>query len=114
MVHGMKTAREWKEHFAREQSATGMKGLHACLERAMEVELPEGGALVFPHTRLGRAPGTRWERGTDPSGRGARFDGLRPGDGGLTNDGLTGVQFNVKATQADVSRVDLRLIRFAT
>ena len=48
----MKTARDWKDYYAREREALGKEGLHACLERAMEVEMPEGGALVFPHTRL--------------------------------------------------------------
>ena len=48
----MKTARDWKEYYARERETLGLEGLHALLERAMEVEMPEGGALVFPHTRL--------------------------------------------------------------
>ena len=48
----MKTARDWKEYYARERETLGLEGLHALLGRAMEVEMPEGGALVFPHTRL--------------------------------------------------------------
>lgn len=48
----MKTARDWKEYYARERETLRLEGLHALLGRAMEVEMPEGGALVFPHTRL--------------------------------------------------------------
>ena len=48
----MKTARDWKDYYARERETLGPQGLHALLKRAMTVELPVGGALVFPHTRL--------------------------------------------------------------
>ena len=48
----MKTARDWKDYYAREREALGLEGLHARLARAMRVEMPEGGALIFPHTRL--------------------------------------------------------------
>ena len=48
----MKTARDWKEYYARERTALGTQGLHGCLARATNVEWPVGGALVFPHTRL--------------------------------------------------------------
>lgn len=48
----MNTAREWKLYYARERAALGEAGLRALLDAAPEVDLPPGGALVFPHTRL--------------------------------------------------------------
>ena len=51
----MKSAREWKEYYARERADLGESGLAACLDRADRarmIELPKRGALVFPHTRL--------------------------------------------------------------
>ena len=54
----MKTARAWKEHYARERGALGEEGLLARLEHAegwvdpLLAALAHGGALVFPHTRL--------------------------------------------------------------
>jgi hypothetical protein len=39
----------WKEFYARERAALD---LDALLDSAPEIEFPEGGALVFPHTRL--------------------------------------------------------------
>ena len=48
----MKSAREWKEFYARERVELGEAGLIALLDRARVVEAPERGALVFPHTRL--------------------------------------------------------------
>lgn len=48
----MKTAAEWKVFYARERAALGEVGLRERLERAPELELPAGGALVIPHTRM--------------------------------------------------------------
>ena len=58
----MKTARAWKEYYAREREALGKAGLQACLERAQTLvqslpsewpwQHPPGGAIIFPHTRL--------------------------------------------------------------
>jgi hypothetical protein len=39
----------WKEFYARERATLD---LDALLDSAPEIEFPEGGALVFPHTRL--------------------------------------------------------------
>jgi hypothetical protein len=39
----------WREFYARERAALD---LDALLDSAPEIEFPEGGALVFPHTRL--------------------------------------------------------------
>jgi hypothetical protein len=39
----------WKEFYAREREGLDQDAL---LDRAPEIEFPEGGALVFPHTRL--------------------------------------------------------------
>jgi len=46
------TPREWKTFYARERSELGDAGLAALFDRAIEVEVPARGALVFPHTRL--------------------------------------------------------------
>jgi hypothetical protein len=43
---------DWKAYYARERERLGRAGLERLLERAPRVELPERGALVFPHTRL--------------------------------------------------------------
>lgn len=48
----MKTAAEWKVFYAQERAALGEVGLSERLEQAPEVDLPDGGALVFPHTRM--------------------------------------------------------------
>ena len=54
----MKSARDWKEYYARERSALGEAGLLARLDHAegwvdaLLAALGHGGALVFPHTRL--------------------------------------------------------------
>jgi hypothetical protein len=48
----VKSAREWKEFYARERVQLGEAGLLALLDRARAVEVPKRGALVFPHTRL--------------------------------------------------------------
>ena len=54
----MKTARAWKDYYARERAALGGEGLCARLEQAegwvdpLRAALAHGGALVFPHTRL--------------------------------------------------------------
>ena len=52
----MKTARAWKDFYARERARLGAAGLDACLDRAAALGLPEGlrgaDAVVFPHTRL--------------------------------------------------------------
>jgi hypothetical protein len=47
-----KTPRDWKAFYAREREELGEDGLARLLERAPRVDLPPGGALVFPHTRL--------------------------------------------------------------
>lgn len=52
----MKTPRLWKDHYREEREALGDAGLAALVERAVEVALPEHGALIFPHTHL-RASG---------------------------------------------------------
>jgi hypothetical protein len=48
----MKTARAWKDFYARERAALGELGLLELLDDAPAVALPRRGALVFPHTRL--------------------------------------------------------------
>lgn len=48
----MKTAAQWKKFYAEERAALGPMGLAERLDRALQVDLPPGGALVFPHTRL--------------------------------------------------------------
>ena len=52
----MKTARDWKEFYARERERLGTPGLEACLDRADALGLParlrSADAVVFPHTRL--------------------------------------------------------------
>jgi hypothetical protein len=48
----LKTAADWKQFYAGERAALGDTGIGERLERAPHVELPEEGALVFPHTRL--------------------------------------------------------------
>lgn len=48
----VKTARAWRSYYAAERARLGEAGLLALLARAPAVELPPGGALVFPHTRL--------------------------------------------------------------
>lgn len=48
----MKTAADWKQFYAAERAALGEKGIGERLGAALYVEMPEGGALVFPHTRL--------------------------------------------------------------
>jgi hypothetical protein len=48
----VKSAREWKEFYARERADLGERGMAALLDRARDVEIPAKGALVFPHTRL--------------------------------------------------------------
>lgn len=47
-----KTAAQWKTFYAHERARLGEVGLAERLDRAPEVELPPGGALVFPHTML--------------------------------------------------------------
>ena len=46
------TAPEWKRFYAAERAELGRAGLEALLHGAPGVELPPGGALIFPHTRL--------------------------------------------------------------
>ena len=51
----VKSAREWKEYYARERAELGEAGLFALLDRAdaaRSTAIPKRGALVFPHTRL--------------------------------------------------------------
>jgi len=47
-----KKAIEWKTFYAHEREKLGEVGIAERLDRAPEVTLPEGGALVFPHTML--------------------------------------------------------------
>lgn len=47
-----RTALEWKRFYAAERTALGVEGLLRLVDEAPECELPPGGALVFPHTRL--------------------------------------------------------------
>jgi hypothetical protein len=46
------TPREWKAFYARERAELGDAGLAALFDRAIDVELPKRGAIVYPHTRL--------------------------------------------------------------
>jgi hypothetical protein len=48
----VKSSSEWKAYYAQERAELGQAGLLALLDRAPAVDLPEDGALVFPHTRL--------------------------------------------------------------
>ncbi len=48
----MKTAADWKQFYAGERAALGDTGIAERLERALYIEMPEHGVLVFPHTRL--------------------------------------------------------------
>lgn len=48
----MPTAAWWKRFYARERASLD---LDALLDRAPAIDFPEGGALVFPHTRLARS-----------------------------------------------------------
>src|SRR5207302_1626954 len=48
----VKTAREWKDHYARERASLGPAGLDALLDRAAAVALDARDAWVFPHTSL--------------------------------------------------------------
>jgi hypothetical protein len=48
----VKTAAQWKAFYDAEREALGERGLRERLERATDVGLPAGGALVFPHTRM--------------------------------------------------------------
>ena len=52
MTATVKLAREWRELYAKERAALGEAGMFALLDRAPPVDLPQGGALVFPHTHL--------------------------------------------------------------
>ncbi len=47
-----KKAIEWKTFYAHEREKLGEVGIAERLDRAPEVTLPEGGALIFPHTML--------------------------------------------------------------
>jgi hypothetical protein len=47
-----KKALEWKTFYAHEREKLGEVGIGERLDRAPEVTLPKGGALVFPHTML--------------------------------------------------------------
>ncbi len=47
-----KKAAEWKTFYAREREKLGDVGIAERLDRAPEVTLPAGGALVFPHTMM--------------------------------------------------------------
>src|SRR5579859_5225892 len=48
---GPKTARAWKEYYSKERREIGDIGLRALFDRAPHIDLPPGGALVFPHTK---------------------------------------------------------------
>ena len=50
----VKSAREWKEFYARERAELGERGMSALLDRARDLDVPAPGkgALLFPHTRL--------------------------------------------------------------
>lgn len=48
----IKLARTWKVLCAAERAALGERGMGALLDRAPEITLHAGGALVFPHTYL--------------------------------------------------------------
>ena len=48
----MMTARAWKAFYAAERARLGEAWLLDLIARAPEVALPDGGALVVPHTRL--------------------------------------------------------------
>lgn len=50
----MKTAVQWKAFYAEERTRLGEVGLAELLDRAPELEVSPGGALIFPHTRLSR------------------------------------------------------------
>ncbi|HEY1691346.1 MAG TPA: hypothetical protein VGG39_04250 [Polyangiaceae bacterium] len=50
----MKSAAEWKAFYAGERAALGEVGLRERLDAAPSVDLPAGGALVFPHTMMAR------------------------------------------------------------
>ncbi|HEX8793872.1 MAG TPA: hypothetical protein VF765_23175 [Polyangiaceae bacterium] len=47
-----KKAAEWKSFYAHEREKLGEVGIAERLDRAAELSLPSGGALVFPHTML--------------------------------------------------------------
>jgi hypothetical protein len=48
----VRTAAQWKTFYAHERARLGEMGLAQRLDRAPDVDLPPGGALVFPHTML--------------------------------------------------------------
>jgi hypothetical protein len=48
----VKSAAQWKDFYAREREALGEVGLAQRLDRARDVELGRGEALIFPHTML--------------------------------------------------------------
>lgn len=47
-----KKAAEWKKFYAHEREKLGEVGIAERLDRAADLPLPQGGALVFPHTML--------------------------------------------------------------
>lgn len=48
---GPKSARAWKDYYAREREELAERGLRALFDRAPRIALPVDGALVFPHTK---------------------------------------------------------------
>ena len=48
----LKTAAQWKALYAQERASLGASGLGERLDRAQQLEIPPGGALIFPHTML--------------------------------------------------------------
>lgn len=48
----MPSARWWRRFYAAERAALDARAVAAMLERAPHVDVPAGGALVFPHVRL--------------------------------------------------------------
>ena len=88
----MLTAREWKTYYARERESLGEAGLRACLDRAPVLDLPAGGALIFPHTRL------------DPSGALAAAAALAVLRSGREQVLALGVLHGARQTDADLVR----------
>jgi hypothetical protein len=48
----VKSAAQWKDFYARERESLGDVGLAQRLDRAPQVELRQGEALIFPHTMM--------------------------------------------------------------
>ena len=48
----MPNARWWKEFYAAERGSLGERGMEALFRDAPDIEFPERGAIIFPHTKL--------------------------------------------------------------